>query len=262
MQHYAEGGHSPGVLPAPQGAWDLWGPPLPSTPLPHQFHQHRLRLKKHISSYDICCICLFVTVGVSYVMAVLLSCLIYLALVPLWSITSVTICTYPWPWEAEPCTGMHAHVLHRLGCRVQEPIQLPARSPGASSTHRCPLHRGAQCPITQHTCVCLSLTHCSSTLMTLLTTVCLSLTEPWVPCVPRAQHTLRFQVWLQGTEHPARPGGGYRTLLQTQAQSRGAAPHNDALRELVPPCTYMHAWGGSVTAHTPLSIPSWCWMHR
>ncbi|KAM6064247.1 uncharacterized protein LJ206_013167 [Theristicus caerulescens] len=83
----------PWALPAPQGARDLWGPPPPSTPVPHQFHQHCLQLKKHASSYNICCICHFVRVTAGYVMAVLLSCLIYLVLIPLWSISTAMICT-------------------------------------------------------------------------------------------------------------------------------------------------------------------------
>lgn len=67
------------------------------TPVPHQFHQHCLWLKKHISSYKIFCTCLFVTATAGYIMAVLLSSLIYLVLVPLWSITTALICTYPPP---------------------------------------------------------------------------------------------------------------------------------------------------------------------
>lgn len=154
MQHCAVGSHSPWCsrLHGVHGTYG--GPPLPSTPVPHQFHQHCLWLKKHVSSYDICCVCFFMTVTVGYVMVVLLSCLIYLVLLPLWSITTVMICTYPQPGEAERCPGMQAHMLHRPGYRMQKPIPLSAHSPGASTTHECPLHRGAQCsPCLAHLCL-------------------------------------------------------------------------------------------------------------
>lgn len=96
--------------------------PQPSAPVLHQFHQHCLQLKKHISSYNICC--MMVTTGC--LMAVMLSCFVYLVIIPLWSITTVMMCMYPWPGEADPCPGMHAHVLRHPGCHMQEPIPLPA----------------------------------------------------------------------------------------------------------------------------------------
>lgn len=81
----------------------------PSTPVLHQFHQYCLRPKKHTSSNNMCCVCLFVMVTTGYVMAVLLSCFIYLVPIPLWSINTATICTYPLPREAESCPGLHTH---------------------------------------------------------------------------------------------------------------------------------------------------------
>ncbi|KAK2530959.1 hypothetical protein Q9966_008822 [Columba livia] len=58
-----------------------------------EFHQYCLRPKKHTSSNNMCCVCLFVMVTTGYVMAVLLSCFIYLVPIPLWSINTATICT-------------------------------------------------------------------------------------------------------------------------------------------------------------------------
>ncbi|KAM6357110.1 uncharacterized protein FN964_006154 isoform 2-T2 [Alca torda] len=55
--------------------------------------EHRLRPKKGVSSYDICCVCLFAMVAVGCVMAVLLSCLTYLVIIPLWSVTIVLMWT-------------------------------------------------------------------------------------------------------------------------------------------------------------------------
>lgn len=125
------------------GAQSLWAPPTSAnTPVPHQFHQHCLWLKKHVSSCGIGCICLFVMVTVGYTTAVLLFCLICLVLIALWSIATAMICTYPCPREAEPCPSTYVHVLHHPGCHVQEPIPLPGHSPGASTTHGCPLHGG------------------------------------------------------------------------------------------------------------------------
>ncbi|XP_063194599.1 uncharacterized protein LOC134517237 [Chroicocephalus ridibundus] len=83
--HWAEG--SPMGCMGPTG-----GSPL-STPVPHQFHQHRLRTKKSVSSYNICCVCLLVMVAVGCVTAVLLSCLTYLVIIPLWSVAIVLMCT-------------------------------------------------------------------------------------------------------------------------------------------------------------------------
>lgn len=140
----------------------------------------------------------------------------------------------------------HAHVLHHPGCHRHKPIPLPACSPGASTTHRCPL---------LPTCVCLSLTHCSSIMMTLFAIICLSLIEPWIPYAPQAQHAPWCQVRLQGMEHLTSLGGGCRTWLDPKHRS-GGQPHVSMLcMSWSHHAWHTRAWGGSIAAHTPLPVP-------
>ncbi|XP_021136229.2 uncharacterized protein LOC110355242 isoform X3 [Columba livia] len=102
-----------------------------------EFHQYCLRPKKHTSSNNMCCVCLFVMVTTGYVMAVLLSCFIYLVPIPLWSINTATICTIMMillatvclnlikPWV--PCIFQAQHTL-----RCQPLSRLGTGDPGAT----------------------------------------------------------------------------------------------------------------------------------
>ncbi|PKU39812.1 hypothetical protein llap_9891 [Limosa lapponica baueri] len=78
----------------------------PCIPVPHQFYQRCLRLKEHISSHNICCLCLFVMVTASCVMAALLLCLIYLVIIPLWTIIMVLMCIIMMTFLASVCLSL------------------------------------------------------------------------------------------------------------------------------------------------------------
>lgn len=151
-----------------RSAWDQWGPPTqhpcatPVSPALHIWLKKR-QLLSHLLCWPLCDSHCRLCHGSPAVL------LIHLVLIPLGSISTGTICTYPWP-RGSRAQPQHAATRAALPRHVQEPLPLPGVAPGPAPP------MGARCTgahtglLAHHTCVNLSLTRCCSVMMILLTT--------------------------------------------------------------------------------------------